>query len=216
MRNNYIGNYPTPLLRGVVHIFLCFWLMQYYSPSYFISIDAYIGNILLICGCFASIAYHDIYYPKYEYLLQKIDHIFVFTRIIAFYLLTTRRNIIKIIILFILLWIFKLVAYNILRKQLYLVSFDYYVKLVLMIIITLMYGIYYHTVYSIFINISCLYFLAIINYLASRVYIIYSKIWSLHETFHLLQSIADVMLISHNLQTNNVIIMLNNTYQYLE
>ena len=71
MRNNYIGNYPTPLLRGVVHIFLCFWLMQYYSPSYFISIDAYIANILMICGCIASITYHNVYYPKYEAIFQK-------------------------------------------------------------------------------------------------------------------------------------------------
>ena len=200
MRNNYLCGSYTPLLRGVIHIFMCLLLIQYYSPYYFISFEAYIANIFILFGCIASIVYHNVYCPKYEVFFQNVDHLFVFIHMIAIYILVIKQTLIKYFILCIMTKIVMLASNSLFQNNDYIMSHDYMYKFAMLLLMIFVSGIYYsRIVFSVFLCALCLYVFAGLNYIYTRIYVDMSKIWSAHETFHLFQSLADILLIYHSL-----------------
>lgn len=200
MRTRYICGSYKPLLRGIIHILLCLWLMQYYAVSFFLSIEAYVANILIIFGCIASVVYHDVHWPKYEALFQKIDHFFVLLHVVAIYMLTIKHNFVTHIILYVMIIMVTIASYGLFRTNNYLFSRQYYLNFLIMTILTIFSRICFGGVLgNVFCYSLCLYIVAILNYMYTRAYTDGSKIWSAHETYHLLQSIADMILVSNNL-----------------
>jgi len=204
-RRNYICGTNTPLFRGIIHIILSFYL-SYHSPYNFNSMSGYIGNLILLSGNIVSIAYHDVYSPKYENLLRKLDHVFVNLRPIGIYLLAVKYCLATQICIGILLSLWLLTSANILFKKDYILSKQYTWIYGIISLVILMFSFLFNNLSYLDLFCICgIYIFAILNY----VYSTYknmkikkdSSIWGNHETFHLAHSLADYLLVQNNLST---------------